>query len=78
MKFTNWIVLISMVLLSACGNDSDGDNPSPGTFSSATSLFDDTIFTVTLAENSDDIYVGGSFTTYNGTSSGRIIRLTAC
>ncbi|MBV1916246.1 MAG: hypothetical protein KUG72_12730, partial [Pseudomonadales bacterium] len=45
-------------------------------FSSA-SIFNGQVFAVTLAEDSNDIYVGGEFTAYNGTNVNRIIRLNS-
>ena len=78
MKPTNWFVLISIVFLSACDSGSDSsNNPSPDTFYSETSIFNGIVSTAALDENSDDIYVGGRFTTYNGTGSNHIIRLNS-
>ncbi len=83
MKLTGVLVSVSIILFSACGGGGGGSSSgssgvitSPGVFSSA-SIFNADVLTVTLAESSDDIYVGGEFTAYNGTSSSRVIRLNS-
>ena len=73
------LVFLASVFLAACGgggDDGDGGGSSASNFSSS-SIFNDAVSAIALAENSDDIYVGGDFTAYNGTNSNRIIRLNS-
>ncbi|WP_417521977.1 hypothetical protein [Marinobacter sp.] len=61
------------------GGESDGgggstNGPIPDNYS-ATSLFDNRITSIALAENSEDIYVAGIFENYKGTGSSGIVRL---
>ncbi|MCF6255732.1 MAG: hypothetical protein L3J98_13135 [Gammaproteobacteria bacterium] len=76
MKLSGWLILSSIILLSACSGGGSDSNTNAITFSSS-SIFNNTVRAVALAENSDDIYVVGDFTSYNGTASNRIIRINS-
>ena len=68
---TKTIWPICLVLLASCGGGGSGSNDTPAGFNG-------TVSSITLAsDGSDDIYVGGEFTSYAGTVRNRIARINS-